>query len=88
MLDAKSNIATAFMVRWKKDSNTMAIVVHKNWLYQQLYVELRHRLLSNTKWTALGRLGPGAFETISGEVVNVCLFISVKKSRSRIIRSL
>jgi len=50
------------------------LVTPQNWLFLASYKKLRERLLNSVTWDFVARLGPGAFETISGEVVNVGLF--------------
>jgi len=49
------------------------IVMPQNWLFLTSYRKQREHLLKEVRWALLARLGPGAFETISGEVVNVIL---------------
>jgi hypothetical protein len=51
------------------------VVTPQNWLSIQSYKTFREELLANRTWNAAAQLGTGAFETISGEVVNVGLFI-------------
>ena len=45
------------------------------WLYLKTYERLRQDILLNTNINTIADLGPGAFETISGEVVDVILLI-------------
>lgn len=45
------------------------------WFFLDGYRLLREDLLDHHAWAAVARLGPGAFETISGEVVNVALTV-------------
>jgi len=52
---------------------TVATALLQNSLFLVNYADLRGRLLRLFRWDLLARLGPGAFETISGEVVNVML---------------
>lgn len=76
--DAKGDIATVFasrIFRWLGDHGTQALVTPQNWLFLTSYRKLRERLLTEKTWNAVARLGPGAFETISGEVVNVALVV-------------
>ena len=54
---------------------TTSIVLPQNWLFLSSYTKLRRKLLSNETWQLIVRLGPGAFETISGEVVKAILII-------------
>ena len=74
--NSKADLATAFVERClefcAKDGTT-ALVTPQNWLFLTTYKKLREELLSRRKWNLVARLGPRAFETISGEVVNVAL---------------
>ena len=74
--DAKADLATMFVSRifgWLGGSGTQAVVSPRNWLFQKTHGKLRERLLKGRTWNMVARLGPGAFETVSGEVVNVAL---------------
>ena len=76
--DAKGDIATVFasrIFRWLGDHGTQALVTPQNWLFLTTYRKLRERLLKEQTWNVVARLGSGAFETISGEVVNVALVV-------------
>lgn len=76
--DAKADLATAFVsrgLRWLGAAGAQAVVVPQNWLFLKSYRKLRERLLADRTWRLVARLGPGAFETISGEVVNVALVV-------------
>ena len=76
--DSKKDIATVFVsriFRWLADGGTQAAVTPQNWLFLKAYQKLRERLLKKNSWNLVARLGPGAFETISGHVVNVALTI-------------
>ncbi|MCE9589094.1 MAG: N-6 DNA methylase [Planctomycetes bacterium] len=73
----KADLATAFVLRClefcSKDGSA-ALVTPQNWLFLTTYTKLRETLLDRREWNIVARLGPGAFETISGHVVNVTLF--------------
>jgi hypothetical protein len=77
--EARNDLATIFvarMLRWVengKAAGTVAAVTPQNWLFLTSYRKLRERLLKERAWNLVARLGPGAFETISGHVVNVAL---------------
>ncbi len=74
--DAKMDLATVFVRRCLEllaHGGTAALVTPQNWLFLGSYARLREQLLSSSTWVFVGRLGPGAFETIGGEVVNVAL---------------
>jgi len=59
-----------------------SIVCSQYWLFLKSYSDLREKLLKSTKFKGVARLGARAFETISGEVVNVALVtISVAKNK-------
>jgi hypothetical protein len=59
---------------------TIALVIQQSWLYQSTQRRLREQMLESCYWNSLARLGPGAFDTISGEVVNVAL-VTLTRSR-------
>ena len=76
--DAKGDIATVFVSRifgWLSKGGTQAIVTPQGWLFQTTYRDFRERLLKRRTWNLVGPLGPRAFETITGHVVNVALSI-------------
>ncbi len=61
---------------------TAAMVTPQNWLFLTSYAKLRKMMLVERTWNLVARLGPGAFETISGEVVNVSLLVLTHLSMS------
>lgn len=72
----KADLATAFVLRCLEfcaEGSSTALVTPQNWLFLSSYTKLRQMLLYNRSWNAVARLGSGAFETISGHVVNVTL---------------
>lgn len=74
--EARADLATCFVERclvFATKSGSTALVTPHNWLFLAAYKNLRQRLLSATQWNVVARLGPRAFETITGEVVNVAL---------------
>ena len=75
---AKDDIATAFVERcvaFLETGGVAAVVTPQNWLFLRSYRTLRERYLEATTWRWVSRLGPGAFETITGEVVRPALLI-------------
>ena len=75
---AKSDLANVFLERCLEFSHiggagVTQIVMPQNWLFLASYKAQREHLLKHVRWDLLGRLGPGAFETIGGEVVNIIL---------------
>jgi hypothetical protein len=74
--EAKNDLATVFLDRLlhlNLPSGTTAIVLPQNWLFLTTYKKFRSKMLKTKRWNIVAKLGPGAFETISGEVVNVTL---------------
>lgn len=76
--EAKNDLANVFLERCLELSLTngqgvVQIVMPQNWLFLGTYKKQRESLLKNVNWNFLARLGPGAFETISGEVVQAIL---------------
>src|SRR5262249_43405313 len=75
---AKADLATAFVercVEFCTPGGSTALVAPLNWHFLGSYKSLRERLLRQVTWNLVVKLGPGAFETISGEVVNDALNI-------------
>lgn len=73
---AKNDLATVFLDRCLElctEGGTSSIVLPQNWLFLTSYRKFREKLLKNDTWHSIARLGPGAFETISGEVVKAVL---------------
>ena len=78
---AKGDIANVFLERCLElntDGGVTQIVMPQNWLFLGSYKKQRQRLLKQMSWYLLARLGSGAFDTISGEVVNVILLSLIK----------
>jgi hypothetical protein len=76
--EAKNDLANVFLERCLELSHdqgvgVVQIVMPQNWLFLTSYSKQRESLLKNKEWNLLARLGPGAFETISGEVVQAIL---------------
>lgn len=74
---AKADLATCFVERCiglcDQNGGSAALVTPQNWLFLVDYKNLRRQLLEYDTWQFVMRLGARAFETISGEVVNVGL---------------
>jgi hypothetical protein len=74
--EAKNDLATVFLDRCLElctQGGTSSIVLPQNWLFLTSYKKFREKLLNNDTWHLIARLGAGAFETISGEVVKAIL---------------
>ena len=81
----KADLATAFVLRcleFCSQSGSITLVTPQNWLFLTTYTKLREALLGRRQWNFVARLGAGAFETISGEVVNVSL-LALSATRSQ-----
>ena len=81
--EAKADLATCFLERcieFCRASCTAALVTPHIWIFLGTYKSLRKKLLASSQFNAITRLGPGAFETISGEVVNAALVQITKLS--------
>jgi hypothetical protein len=74
--EGKNDLATAFLDRCLEfctEGGTSSIVMPQNWLFLTSYKKFREKLLVHETWHSIARLGPGAFDTISGEVVKAIL---------------
>ena len=86
---AKNDLATVFLVRCTElctEGGTVSIVLPQNWLFLKSYQRLREGLLKLETWHLIARLGPGAFETISGEVVKAIL-LTMSRGRPTTVSS-
>ncbi len=73
---ARRDLANVFLERCMElatEGGATQVVMPQSWLFLNSYTAQRKGLLKEVHWRSLVRLGPGAFETISGEVVNVIL---------------
>src|SRR3989442_12894394 len=61
---------------------SLAVVTPQAWLFAGSFATFRKRWLTTDEWNSVARLGPGAFDSISGEVVNVAL-LTVTRSAPR-----
>lgn len=76
--EARNDLANVFLERClelaaERGQGVVQIVMPQNWLFLTSYKKQRESLLKSVSWNLLARLGPGAFETISGEVVQAVL---------------
>jgi hypothetical protein len=75
--DAKHDLANVFLERCIELSiescGVAQVVMPQAWFYLGRYKRQRVNLLSKNSWLLAGRLGPGAFDAIGGEVVSVVL---------------
>ncbi len=76
--EAKNDLATVFLDRcldFCYTGGTSSIVLPQNWLFLISYKNFREKLLNQESWHLIARLGSGAFDTISGEVVKAILLV-------------
>jgi hypothetical protein len=79
--EASADLATCFIERSMTlcaNGGTASFVTKQEWLFLGKYLDVRRRSLEETRWSFVARLGPRAFETISGERVNVSLHAITK----------
>ncbi|NNA03319.1 Eco57I restriction-modification methylase domain-containing protein [Pseudomonas lundensis] len=89
---SQHDLATVFLERcleFCSPHGTISIVTPQNWLFQKSYKRVREKIIKLESIDFLAKLGAGAFETISGEVVKAILFTAsrldeVKKNFSSI----
>ncbi|MFH0730575.1 MAG: N-6 DNA methylase [Pseudomonadota bacterium] len=92
--EAKNDLATVFLERCLglcADGGATSIVLPQNWLFLTTYKKFREKLLRQHTWRVVARLGPGAFETISGEVVKAILLVMSRgqwKDEGQLIRGI
>jgi hypothetical protein len=83
--EAKNDLANVFLERCQELSRdqgagVVQVVMPQNWLFLTSYKKQRESLLRAVQWNLLARLGPSAFETISGEVVQAVLLTQTRAS--------
>lgn len=82
----KADLATVFLERCINfciRGGSTSIVLPQNWLFLPAYKDYRVKLIRNNTWNIVTRLGSGAFETISGEVVKAAL-VSISRGQENI----
>jgi len=62
------------------DNGEILIVLPQNWMFLTTYKIFREFVLESVTIQSIARLGSGAFDTISGEVVKAILFTCIKTS--------
>ena len=75
---SRNDLATVFLQRCLRlcaQGGAASLVLPQNWLFLTGYRKLREKLLKAETWHLLARLGAGAFETVSGEVVKAILLV-------------
>ncbi|WP_210447443.1 Eco57I restriction-modification methylase domain-containing protein [Vibrio crassostreae] len=70
---SRHDLANVFIDKAVSMSDTCSLVSPVVWFYLNSYKDQRERILSQTNLNVIAKLGTSAFDTISGEVVNVAL---------------
>ena len=81
--EGAADLATCFIDRCTRlcsQGGTCALVTPQSWLFLTSYTSFRSQLLTAATWGMVVRLGPRAFETVSGEVVHAALLILSQRS--------
>lgn len=76
--EAKKDLATCFIERLRafaKPGAEYGLVSPQNWLFLGSDKKFRKTMLEEQRWLAVVRFGPGAFEAISGEVMQAANLI-------------
>jgi hypothetical protein len=81
--EAKNDLANVFLERClelsrDEGAGVVQIVMPQNWLFLASYKKQRESLLRSVQWNLLARLGAGAFETVTGEVVQAVLLTQTR----------
>jgi hypothetical protein len=83
--DAKSDLATVFIHRcldFCAAYGATAVVTPQNWLFLSTYQKFRVRLIEDTTWVLLAKLGPAAFEDMNWWAANTALTVLARQSPS------
>ena len=76
--DGKTDLATCLALRAYRlasPAGSVALVTPQNWMLLSSYDKFRRHTLTSRQIRLLARLGAGALETITGEVLNVVLVV-------------
>jgi hypothetical protein len=80
--DSKADLASSFVdraIQFCVEGGTAAIVTKQEPLFLGQFKQQRRRLLTDVQWDFVCRLGPRAFETITGERVTVALLCLTRR---------
>jgi len=83
--EAKADLATCFVERGLNFSATggaTALVTPQNWLFLGTYEHLRKKLLGQSKWEFIARLGPKGFQTPMWDFNIVLVALSNRRPES------
>jgi type II restriction/modification system DNA methylase subunit YeeA len=83
---SKSDLYAIFLERSVKLTSTSgysALVAMQSWMFLSTYANLREAIFAGGTITALAHLGPGAFDTISGEIVQTAAVVLERGARPK-----
>jgi hypothetical protein len=80
--NARNDLAMAMSRRCFDLARSFACVMPQSWLSLSSYEDYRRSVLTDQRLHAVVRLGAGAFQSISGVVVNVVLLLSTRESEN------
>lgn len=73
---SSTELATVMLERYlPRETGTIAAVMPMNWLFLKSFSSLRVHLLNHAGWNVVAPLGAGAFQTITGQVVQSALVL-------------
>lgn len=83
---SKSDLYAMFLERslgLALNSGYAALVAMQSWMFLSTYATLRDSVLADATISTLAHLGPGAFDTISGEIVQTAAVVLERGARPR-----
>jgi len=83
--EGRSDLYACFIIRCislVKNNGYISTVTQQSWMFLKYYSMMRKTLLNNFDIEIISQLGTGAFNEISGEVVNVALF-TIRNSKEK-----
>jgi hypothetical protein len=84
--DSRADLFSMFMERcleFSKPDGLVGMLTMHSWMFLPSYRRLREKLLSRHGIISLLHLGPRAFRSVSGEVVQTCAFVLGKGAKGR-----
>jgi hypothetical protein len=79
---ASRDVSFALAAKFLSSCASIAVVLPQHWLYTSAFEKMRIEWLESSEWHFLARLGAGAFESISGEIVQVVLWSASSRAPS------
>ncbi|WP_330253687.1 BREX-1 system adenine-specific DNA-methyltransferase PglX [Nocardia sp. NBC_00565] len=68
-----------------EDHGYVAMIAMQSWMFLSTFEEFRERLLRSSAILSMAHLGPGAFDTIGGEVVATTAFVLKRDTDSTVV---